>query len=275
MIKIDGKVYEYGHFPDGTLNMKLGFCGDNTPQQYISSVLWLYDNQEEQIILYNIVKYMKSLYKNLVLELILPYVPNGRMDRTKNDNEIFTLKYFCEFINDLKFDKVYVLDPHSDVSIALLNNCQCFASSFQNETINDYEPNVLFFPDNGASKRYSDMFKIPYCYGNKNRDWETGNILGLDIVTNGIDLKDKKVLIVDDICSKGGTFYYSALELKKHGVKDIALSVSHCENSILEGEFGVFKVNLLDTELISKVYTTDSIFTKEHEKIKIIGEFRK
>ena len=69
--------------------------------------------------------------------------------------------------------------------------------------------------------------------------------------------------IVDDISSRGGTFYFSAKELKKLGANDIYLYISHCENTILEGE-------VLTSGLIKKVFTTDSIFTAEHEDIEII-----
>ena len=72
----------------------------------------------------------------------------------------------------------------------------------------------------------------------------------------------KDVLIIDDICSRGGTFFYAAKALKEAGAKNIYLYVTHCENTILEGE-------LLTCGLIEKVYTTNSIFTKEHEKIEV------
>ena len=43
--------------------------------------------------------------------------------------------------------------------------------------------------------------------------------------------------------------------------------VSHCENSILDKERG----HLFDDKnLIHQVYTTDSIFTGHHDKIKVI-----
>ena len=67
---------------------------------------------------------------------------------------------------------------------------------------------------------------------------------------------------MDDICSRGGTFYHSAKKLKELGAKEVCLYVTHCENTIIEGE-------LLTSDLIEKVYTTNSIFTKEHEKIEV------
>ena len=75
-------------------------------------------------------------------------------------------------------------------------------------------------------------------------------------------VKGSNVLIVDDICSRGGTFYHSAKALKEAGANKIYLYITHCENTILEGE-------VLMSGLIEKVYTTNSIFTKEHEKIEV------
>ena len=61
---------------------------------------------------------------------------------------------------------------------------------------------------------------------------------------------------------QGGTFFYSAKALKDLGANNIYLYVSHCENSIFEGE-------LLKTDFIKKIYTTNSIFTKKDEKIEV------
>ena len=71
------------------------------------------------------------------------------------------------------------------------------------------------------------------------------------------------VLIVDDICSFGGTFYFSAQKLTELGAKKIYLFISHCEKSILNGK-------LINCELINKIYTTDSIYNCENKKIEIV-----
>jgi ribose-phosphate pyrophosphokinase len=106
------------------------------------------------------------------------------------------------------------------------------------------------------------MMKMPYEYGIKNRDWQTGEIKSLTVADNGIDLKDRTVLIVDDICSRGGTFIHSAKKLKELGAAKIYLYVTHCENTVLEGD-------LLKDDLVEHIFTTDSIFRKSHEKIEV------
>ena len=122
---------------------------------------------------------------------------------------------------------------------------------------------VVFYPDTGAYKKYSDFICRPACYGIKNRNWQDGKILGLNVITNGIDLKGKTILMVDDIISYGGSMYYSAKKLKELGCGEIYIYASHVENSILEGE-------LIKSGLFEKIYTTNSIFTKEHEKIEVL-----
>ena len=263
MIKVNGIKVTIGHFPDNSLLFKY-----NTPAR-IHEITWLYENDEEQVILYYLVKHLNRFgFKEI--SLVLPYIPNARMDRVKNREDVFTLKYFAEFINSLNFSVVKVLDPHSNVSEALIQNIELMnIGNFINNNVLTDEHNCvkydcLFFPDEGAVKRYSSLFNIPFIYGQKDRDWKTGEIKGLNIV--GEVEKGKSYLIIDDICSRGGTFFHSASKLKELGAGDISLYVSHCENTILEGD-------LIKSGLLKKVYTTNSIFTKSHELIEIVYKF--
>ena len=107
------------------------------------------------------------------------------------------------------------------------------------------------------------MSELPYAYGIKKRDWATGKIQGLEAAGCTEMIKGSNILIVDDICSRGGTFYHSAKKLKELGADKVYLYVSHCENTILEGE-------VLTSGLIERVFTTDSIFTATHEKVEVI-----
>ena len=150
------------------------------------------------------------------------------------------------------------------MSLALLNNViELHPQREIGKVLEELPEDVLmFYPDEGAMKRYSSSFIMPYAFGLKDRDWSTGVIKGLKLVNEEL-VKDKDVLIVDDICSKGGTFYHSAKALKEAGADNIYLYVTHCENTIFEGE-------LLKSDLIKHIYTTDSIFTNEHEKITVL-----
>lgn len=269
MIRLNDEIINIKHFPDGTINFKLGDnenidkCFKYDGEEFPHIIHWNYENDSEMFIVYCLVNMIRDVVPNARIELDLPYLPNARMDRTKSKSEAFTLKYFAKFINDLKFETVYIYDIHSNVGVALIDRVSEFYPLDEvNLVINDVNIDTLYFPDEGSVKRYSDKFDKPFVFGMKKRDWETGQILGLDVLGNLDLIKDKTILIVDDICSKGGTFYHSAKKLKELGAGKIYLFVTHCENTIFEG-------NILTSGLIEKVYTTDSIFTKNHEKIEV------
>lgn len=277
MIKFNKQTIEVSHFPDGTQYIKFP---ENPFLNYIDEIMWLYDSDEELFTLACVVNWYNRVIKNPVkdkkfLRLVMPYVPNARMDRIKNTNENFSLKVFANFINSLGFDEVCVMNVHSNVSEALIDNInvRSYSIDWHIESILKKEnPDVIFFPDEGACKRYSDLevvkeSNLPIAFGIKKREWKSGKILGLDVISD-IDLKDKKVLIIDDICSAGGTFKFSAIKLKEMGASNVILYVSHCEDNIQNGD-------LLKTDLVSKIYTTDSILHIEDPKIQIVHNFRK
>ena len=264
MIKVNGEVINYNNtFPDGTMSLRL-----NVERNARSSISWYYESDYEMAVLFYITSHLRSA--NNKIYLYMPYIPNARMDRVKNPDEIFTLKYFAEFINALHFERVFVRDPHSNVSCALIDNLTVDSADWFPYSVlsllkkEGVEP-ILYYPDEGAMKRYSEleMLKdIPYTFGIKKRDWRTGKIEGIMIADMDI-VKGKDILIVDDICSKGGTFYYSAKALKTAGANDIYLYVTHCENTIFKGE-------LINSDLIKHIYTTRSVFTLAHEKITVL-----
>ena len=260
MIKLNGQIIEFGHFPDGTTLMKQKISYD--VYQDGAKIEWFFENNEELVILIYLTKHLrengiKDIYLNL------PYIPNARQDRVKNTEDVFTLKYFTDIINYLDFNGIQVMDAHSYVSVALIDRVIPYTpENYIEKAMDDCMPDMLFFPDEGAMKRYSSVAEMEYAFGIKKRDWATGKIEGLDVAGCADKIKDSRILIVDDICSRGGTFYHSAKKLKELGAKEIYLYITHCENTILEGE-------LLTSGLIEKVYTTDSIFTKEHEKIEV------
>lgn len=269
MIALNNFRINVGFFPDGTQNIKfqddcLNVEGDNT-------IIWLYETDAEMFTLASVVDFVKrNVNKRYCMYLYCPFLPNSRMDRIKSPKENFALKVFADFINSFCFDKVYVHNVHSNVSEALIDNIEVARDIDEDiikSAIKDSNADVVFFPDEGACKRYSDMdISMPTAFGIKKRDWQSGKILGLDVVTS-VDLNGKNIIIIDDICSAGGTFKYSAMKLKEMGASDVKLFITHCEDNIQNGD-------LLNTDLISTIYTTDSILHIEDEKIKVIYSFK-
>lgn len=202
-------------------------------------------------------KYLDDKFNGVKVNLNMKYVPYSRMDRSIEGN-MFSLKYFCQLVNDLNFNEVRIFDPHSNVTSGLLDRCfEISVSGFVQHAISklNYNVDYIFFPDNGACKRYSEILSLttPYFFGNKKRNLKTGEIINYELI-DCPNIKGKNILIVDDLCAKGFTFYNAAQKLKEKGADNVYLYVSHCENSIYKGK-------LISSKIISKIFTTDSILT--------------
>ena len=270
MIIVNGQEIKIERFPDGTQRLSV-----RPPKSLISNhIIWRYESEIECMTLWYIVKHLRENNPLRVIYLTLPYVPNARMDRIHHNEEVFTLKWFAEFINSLNFNKVIVLDPHSNVTTALINkvkvdnpidHIQIVLNTIENS---GYTP-ILYFPDAGAMKRYEGMLtEYPFLYGEKKRNWETGEILGLDLKGDAKrieEIANPIFLMVDDICSYGGTFYYSAKALKEAFPTSKVYSwTTHTENKFptLQKAF--------DEGLIESHFTTDSLYRSQNDKIKVL-----
>lgn len=262
MIYFNGERVEIKKFPNGesmihSENLKLR----NDDNQIRVN----FENDEDIIHLVFLKGHLDEL--RIKCSLILPYMPYSRMDRTEGI-ALFTLKHLCKLINNLNFENVTIYEPHSEVSTALLDRVKVvdmsktLAEDILKELNDGKEEVYLVYPDAGAAKRYGKEISYEKVLtANKERDFRTGFIKKLQI--NGdIESKNFKAVIVDDLCSKGGTFMLTASKLKDMGATEIYLAVTHCENTIFQGD-------LLTGNLVTGIYTTNSILSKYHEKIKV------
>jgi ribose-phosphate pyrophosphokinase len=205
------------------------------------------------------------------MSLKIPYFPAARQDRVCNEGEPLSVKVYADLINAMKFDRVVVFDPHSDVTPALLNNvevvdnCEFVAHVFSRlngEIVNGMSTDfmkraVLVSPDAGSNKKvanvakhlYKDGYKdVPVVRADKLRNVATGEIIETTVYAD--DLTGKHCIIVDDICSKGGTFCALAKVLKAKGAEKVYLVVSHYEGTAI--------LRILKESGIDGVFTTNS-----------------
>lgn len=255
MIRVDGMEILINDFPDRTKKFTL----EGYPT---GEVAWHYSCDEEVSDMMMIMGHLKTKFPEVKFWLVMPYIPNARMDRTKTEEEVFMLKYFCDFINSLEFAEVRVLDAHSQVALDLINNVKEYTFI---DCLLWSEDDIVMFPDKGAAARYEKHIPdyVQVIYGNKVRNWKTGRIEGLTIENpNKVDLQGKEIIIVDDICSYGGTFVKAMDALRGLGVESVSLIVAHCENSIHKGK-------VLDHPLFRGLITTDSLLTLGNYKLMI------
>lgn len=210
------------------------------------------------------------------IRLTIPYFPYARQDRVCNAGESLSVKVMANLINGLQCHEVVIYDPHSDVTPALLNQCRVVPSweilmnSYLREAIiNNHW--VLISPDAGAEKKVKAVAKslstenkqIEMHCASKIRDTLTGKILSTQI--NG-DVKDKNLLIIDDICDGGQTFISLAQALKDLGAGDIYLYVTH---GIFSKGFEILKQHF------KKIYCFHTLISQkliDKEFLHILGE---
>ena len=213
--------------------------------------------------------------------LFIPYFPGARQDRVKNfSGEALTCKIYADIINSQGYEAVWVVDPHSDVTPALLNNAKVITQKEILESrLGRYDG--IISPDAGSRKKCEDIAEacgLKIYYGAKHRDMATGKLshfsceeLPLRDIVYKRDVLDKQVspphdgytldeggrswsrkteyIVLDDICDGGGTFI-GLKEAIENQESAIDLFVTH----------GIFSKG---TEELSKNYrkiiTTDSV----------------
>lgn len=198
-------------------------------------------------------------------ELFVWYMPYSRMDR-KIEGDLFTLQYVTDFINWLNFERVVVMEPHSDKTMQMLERATAiypvkdWLTEVQKE-IGFSENDHIIFPDKGAAARYANSDYANICIMEKKRNPITGNIEDMHLKEGKVN-PGSKCIIIDDLCSKGGTFAWAGSILKSLGASEVYLVVSHCEETIFRGKL------LTEESPISRVYTSTSIMNKQHPNIK-------
>lgn len=204
------------------------------------------------------------------IHLYVPYFLGARSDRKFGAGESNYLKeVICPMINLQEFASVTVLDPHSDVLEACLNNFRKEpnlemvgrALAKINDKKGAKEKTVIVSPDAGAMKKIysvSEAFGIEnVIIAAKHRDLKTGKITHTEVPDLNRYSIDSNFVIIDDICDGGRTFIEIAKVIKSHVWPHdeyfrgkIYLIVTH----------GIFSSGLLDlSKHFDKIFTTDSV----------------
>lgn len=161
-----------------------------------------------------------------VPHLVLPAMPGARQDRLNSAGDyLFTAKSVARELNLRNFPSVTLVDPHSDVSAALVDRSRVIhAVDCINPPTGKYA--AVISPDAGAEKRAAQVARklgVPLIHAWKTRDVSTGEISGFGMQTPPLDeklgAKDAIVLVVDDLCDGGGTFVGLAGAIKPYGFK--------------------------------------------------------
>lgn len=197
---------------------------------------------------------LANLYEKVNLDI--RYLMAARMDRPIDDNQPFTLGVVGDMLfppHMRAFDKIRILDPHSSVTVNLLNADPVLPFNVVSQVLATLGGNtVVVIPDKGATERSRLLGKgaADFARMEKERDPQTGAITNMrldpeDVILNKV--YNRRCLIVDDICDGGATFVKAAEILKEAGAAEVFLYVTH----------GIFSKKL-PLPGIKSIFVTDS-----------------
>lgn len=224
--------YETFVFNGGEVQVKFKFLTENYLIGKGKVIVAQIQNSEDFFRLALIKNALENISKDKIA-LFLSYIPYARQDRICDKGEAFSLKVFTSLLNSLNFDSVYVLDPHSDVAPALINNVKIIPQldivNSWPDLINLARNCVLISPDSGANKKTMKLAQFfqhdNFVRADKLRDLSTGKITETIVYCD--DFKGKDVIVFDDIADGGATFIELAKVCKKKNCGKFYLFVTH------------------------------------------------
>jgi len=216
------------------------------------------------------------------IHLYIPYLLGARSDRKFVDvGTAYLVDVIAPIINAQGYESVTVIDVHSDVAGACINNLEIidnselvkfFIDHMVGKNNGSYVTPKLISPDGGSLKK---IYKLCEKIGiqsevivcSKYRDTD-GKLSKTSVPF--IDSPDDDFLIIDDIGDGFGTFINIANEIKcniidrYNGKGKIYLVVTH---SIQES--GIVKAS----NYFDKIFTTNSVNDWEYKKLMVMNVF--
>lgn len=233
-------------YPEKPSVMNIKFTVSKFPDGQQSITINQVFNETDTIDIYSRLNNFKDLeliicannaLKNLgvsKINLYVPYFLGARSDRKFTEGGVNYLKeVICPIINSQKFKTVTVMDPHSDVLEACIDNFKKIDNiKLVKEALtkidnkNDAREYLyLVSPDAGALKKVynvAEHFQINnIIVANKHRDIKTGKIVSTEVPGLTQEPGRRNFVIVDDICDGGRTFLEIAKTIRNERSKSV------------------------------------------------------
>jgi len=186
---------------------------------------------------------------------VLPFYGYARQDRKDRPRVPITAKLVANLLVAAGVNRVLTVDLHAgqiqgffDIPVDHLYAAPVLIKTIRERELQDI---VVVSPDVGGIKMshaYAKALGAPFAIVAKNRvsaeEVEALNIIG--------DVRDKNVLLVDDLTETAGTLTAAARLLQEHGAKSIYAGVSHA----VLGEKGHERIQ---NSPIIELFSTDSV----------------
>lgn len=197
---------------------------------------------------------------------IIPYFGYARQDRKDKPRVPISAKLIADLLQTAGVARVLTMDLHAgqiqgffDIPVDNLFGSPYLAEALAKENL---EKAAVVAPDLGAIKKaraFAKQLNLEFAVIDKRRL----SIEQVEVITIIGDVKGRDVILVDDLCSTGGTLVSAANACKEAGAERILAAVTH-------GLFVGKAEELLSKSPIEKIFVSDTVpFPKELLKNKI------
>jgi len=167
----------------------------------------------------------------LSFNLISPYMGYSRQDKTDHLRSSIGSKVIADIFEKIGVNNLFTIDLHAssiqgfyNIPVIHLNGNKIFIDYLKDLNIEDL---CIVAPDQGAVKRASDYCKAfpdsTFAMINKKRT-KPNEVHSMELVG---DVKDKNVVIVDDIADTLGTLKKASELVKSNGAKSVRAICTH------------------------------------------------
>ncbi len=159
--------------------------------------------------------------------MVIPYFGYARQDKLFKPGEPMSAKVMCDILDRI-CDKVITVDLHKESTLDNFTHAHVDlkAAGPIAEYFRDKGIDMVLSPDIGASARAKDVgdrLGVPYDHLEKTRLSGTE----VRIAPAKADCTGKRILIVDDMISTGGTIIAAAAALKQAGALSVSVACTH------------------------------------------------
>ena len=205
---------------------------------------------------------------------VIPYFGYARQDRKTKPRDPISAKLVANLITTAGADRVLTMDLHAnqiqgffDIPVDNLLGSPIFVQNMNMKFAAVHEETMVVSPDVGSVARaraFAQKLNMPLAIVDKRRQKanssEVMNIIG--------DVKDKHVILLDDMVDTGGSLCHAAKALVElGGAKDVTACASH---GVLSGP----AIRRINESVIDQVVFLDTIPPKQGikcDKIKYIS----
>ena len=197
---------------------------------------------------------------------VIPYMGYARQDRKAKARDPISAKLVADLISTAGADRVLTMDLHAaqiqgffNIPVDHLLGVPILAPYYAKKFGRDRDDVVVVSPDLGSvtrARNFAQRLNVPLAIIDKRRPKanvsEVMNIIG--------DVKDKTVILVDDMIDTAGTITHGAQALVDYGAKEV---YACCTHPVLSGP----AIERIQNSPISELLVLDTISLPEEKKI--------